>query len=100
MAINYITYTNRTVSSHKSTKNALREHTKLPNYKKATTKSNEVPNRNVQQDRKTCYNTITKGVKVSKDVINYRLVALINILCKIFERMTHQRLVCYLEKQK
>ena len=36
----------------------------------------------------------------SKVVRSYRPVALTNILCKIFERMTIKRLVWYLAKEK
>ena len=35
-----------------------------------------------------------------KDVRSYRPIVLINILCKIFERMKNKGLVWYLEKEK
>ena len=41
-----------------------------------------------------------KEGKYPKDVRSYRPVALTNILCKIFERMTNKKLVWYLEKEK
>ena len=46
---------------------------------------------------------ITPLLKEGKDQKNfrsYRPVALTNILCKIFERMTNTRLVWYLEREK
>ena len=49
------------------------------------------------------HDTITpllKEEKDPKDVRSYRPVALTNILCKKFERITNQRLVWYLEKKK
>ena len=36
--------------------------------------------------------------KEPKNVRSYRTVALTNLLCKIFKRMTNKRLVFYLEK--
>ena len=44
--------------------------------------------------------TLLKEEKDPKDIRSYKLVALRNILCKIFERMTNKRLVWYLEKEK
>ena len=47
--------------------------------------------------------TITSLIKIRngpKDVKSYRPVALTNILCKIFERMTNKQLNWYLEKEK
>ena len=41
-----------------------------------------------------------KERKDPKDVRSYKSVSLINILCKIFERMTNKRLAWYLEKEK
>ena len=41
-----------------------------------------------------------KERKDPKDVRSYRPVALTNVLCKIFERMTNKRLVWYPEKEK
>ena len=46
-------------------------------------------------------NTISaKRGKNPKNVRSYRPVALTNILCKIFRRLTNKRLVWYLEKKK
>ena len=45
-----------------------------------------------------CYNNTTiKGRKKPRDVRSYRPVAIANILCKLFEKMTNKRLFCYLE---
>ena len=38
--------------------------------------------------------------KDPKDLRSYRPVAITNILCIIFKRMTNNKLVCYLEKEK
>ena len=43
---------------------------------------------------------LLKEGKNTKDFRSYRPVALTNILCKIFERITNKRLVWYLEKEK
>ena len=43
---------------------------------------------------------LLKERKGSKDVRSYRPVALTNILCKIYEKMTNKKLVWYLEKEK
>ena len=38
--------------------------------------------------------------KDPKDIRSYKPVALVNILCKIFERITNKRLVWYFEREK
>ena len=43
---------------------------------------------------------LLKEEKDSKVVRSYRPLALTNILCKIFERMTNKWLVWYLEREK
>ena len=43
---------------------------------------------------------LLKEVKDPEDARSYRPVALTNILCKIFERMTNKKLVWYPKKEK
>ena len=43
---------------------------------------------------------LLKEGKDPKNVRSYSPVALTNILCNLFERMTNKRLVWYLEKEK
>ena len=45
-------------------------------------------------------NSLAEGEKDPKDVRSYRPVALINVFCKIFERISNKRIVWYLEKEK
>ena len=77
-------------------------------FQKESTIITKVQNQNTIEEAHSCLvktilqaaqKTIPKTPSETKRRPN-RPVALTNILCKIFERMTNKRLVWYLEKEK